>query len=98
MPYVLAFNRSAIEERLTRLAAWLGMPKPGFDAVAKWVLDLRKQIGIPHTLADLGVKKDRLDELSKMAAEDPTAGGNPVPVGAAELKTMFIAAIDGKLA
>jgi hypothetical protein len=32
-----------------------------------------------------------------MAAEDPTAGGNPVPVGAAELKTMFIAAIDGRL-
>jgi len=97
MPYVLAFNRPAIEERMTRLAAWLGMPKPGFDAVMAWVLDLRKQIGIPHTLAELGVKKDRLDELSKMAAEDPTAGGNPVPVGAAELKTMFIAAIDGRL-
>ncbi len=98
MPYVLAFNRRAIEGKLSRLAAWLELPKPGFDAVMTWVLDLRKEIDIPHTLADLGVRKDRLDELSKMAAEDPTAGGNPVPVGVAELKTMFIAAIDGKLA
>ncbi|HEY5598907.1 MAG TPA: iron-containing alcohol dehydrogenase [Kiloniellales bacterium] len=98
MPYVLAFNRGAIEDKLTRLAAWLELPNPGFDAVMNWVLNLRKEIDIPNTLADLGVNKDRLDELSKMAAEDPTAGGNPVPVGAAELKTMFIAAIDGKLA
>lgn len=97
MPYVLAFNRRAIEAKLTRLAAWLDMPNPGFDAVMNWVLSLRKKIDIPHTLADLGVDTERLDELSKMAAEDPTAAGNPVPVGAAELKTMFVAAIEGKL-
>ncbi len=97
MPYVLAFNRSAIEGKLTRLAAWLEMPNPGFDAVMNWVLELRKEIDIPHTLADLGVTTERLDELSKMAAEDPTASGNPVPVGAAELKTMFVAAIEGRL-
>ncbi len=29
-----------------------------------WVLALRKEIGIPHTLKDLGVGTDRLDELS----------------------------------
>jgi len=97
MPYVLAFNRNAIESKLTRLAAWLDMSNPGFDAIMNWVLKLRKEIGIPHTLADLGVTTERLDELSKMAAEDPTASGNPVPVGAAELKTMFVAAIEGRL-
>ncbi|MHA1601065.1 MAG: iron-containing alcohol dehydrogenase [Alphaproteobacteria bacterium] len=97
MPYVLAFNRKAIEGKFTRLAAWLEMPNPGFDAVMNWVLELRKELDIPHTLADLGVNTERLDELSKMAAEDPTASGNPVPVGAAELKTMFIAAIEGRL-
>ena len=97
MPYVLAFNRKAIEGKLTRLSAWLDMPNPGFDAIMNWVLELRKQIDIPHTLADLGVDTERLDELSQMAAEDPTASGNPVPVGAAELKTMFVAAIEGRL-
>jgi hypothetical protein len=97
MPYVLAFNRPAIEAKLTRLAAWLDLPNPSYQAVLDWVLALRKEIGIPHTLKELGVGKDRLDELAKMAAEDPSCGGNPLPVGAPELKRMFIATIDGQL-
>jgi hypothetical protein len=32
-----------------------------------------------------------------MAAQDPTASGNPIPAGAAEMKEMFIAAIEGRL-
>ena len=56
MPYVLAWNRSAIEEKMTRLAAYLGLPQPSFDAVQSWILELREQIGIPATLADLGMQ------------------------------------------
>ena len=98
MPYVLEFNRGAIEAKMARLAAWLGLPDPSFGGVMAWVLALRKEIGIPHTLKDLGVGTDRLDELSVMAAADPSAGGNPIPIGAPELKQMFIACIEGKLA
>ena len=98
MPYVLEFNREAIEAKMARLAAWLGLPDPSFRGVMAWVLALRKEIGIPHTLKDLGVGTDRLDELSVMAAADPSAGGNPIPIGAPELKQMFIACIEGKLA
>jgi alcohol dehydrogenase class IV len=98
MPYVLEFNRGAIEAKMARLAAWLGLPDPSFRGVMAWVLALRKEIGIPHTLKDLGVGTDRLDELSVMAAADPSAGGNPIPIGAPELKQMFIACIEGKLA
>jgi alcohol dehydrogenase class IV len=97
MPYVLDYNRAAIEDRLVRLAAWLGLPEPSFQAVVDWVMGLRADFQIPHTLADLGVDAARLDEMSVMAAQDPTAGGNPIPVGAAELKTMFTAAIEGRL-
>ncbi|MEX2201214.1 MAG: iron-containing alcohol dehydrogenase [Dongiaceae bacterium] len=98
MPYVLAFNRKAIDEKMTRLAAYIGLPKPSFQSVMDWVLALRKEIGIPNTLADLGVGTDRLDMLSEMAAVDPTAGGNPVPVGVPELKQLFIVSIEGRLA
>lgn len=96
MPYVLNFNRSAIEDKLTRLAAWLGLPNPSFQAVMDWILALRTEFKIPHTLKDLGVEESRLDELSQMAAIDPTAGGNPIPVGAAEMKIMFVAALEGR--
>jgi alcohol dehydrogenase class IV len=98
MPYVLLFNRQAIEPKLIRLAAWLGLPNPSFTSVLDWVLALRKEIGIPHTLKDLGVGTDKLDLLSEMAAVDPTAGGNPIPIGVPELRKMFIACIEGRLA
>ena len=97
MPYVLVFNRAAIEDRLTRLAAWLGLPDPSFQSVMDWVLGLREKFEIPHTLAAMGVTDERLDELSEMAAQDPTAAGNPIPVGKAEMKQMFVAAIEGRL-
>ena len=97
MPYVLQYNRPAIEDQLVRLAAWLGLPEPSFQAVMDWVLGLRRDLEIPHTLAELGVSDERLDEMSVMAARDPTAGSNPIPVGAAELKTLFTAAIEGRL-
>jgi len=97
MPYVLVFNRSAIEEKMTRLARYLDLPRPGFQAVLDWVLALRKQIGIPHTLAELGVKESDLDRLTPMAVDDPSTGGNPRPAGHAEMREMFVKAIRGEL-
>jgi alcohol dehydrogenase len=61
------------------------------------VLALRREIGIPHTLKDIGVGSDRLELLSEMAAADPTAGGNPVQIGVPELRRMFVASIEGRL-
>jgi alcohol dehydrogenase class IV len=80
MPYVLAFNRPFIEDKLARLAAWLGLPGTGFEAVQGWVLDLRAELAIPHTLMELGLPADRFGELAAMAVQDPTAGGNPRPL------------------
>ena len=98
MPYVLEFNRQAIEEKMTRLAAYIGLLNPGFKSVMDWVLALRKEIGIPHTLKDIGVGMEKLDLLSEMAAVDPTVGTNPIPIGVPELKKMFVASIEGRLA
>jgi alcohol dehydrogenase class IV len=97
MPYVLAFNRPAIDEKLTRLARWLGLPKPSFDGFQDWVLQLRKQIGIPHKLSDLKVTPGHLDRFSEMAAVDPCAGGNPVKAGVPEMRRMYEAALVGTL-
>jgi alcohol dehydrogenase class IV len=98
MPYVLEFNRPAIEERLARLAGYLGLDDRSYDGFLSWVLDLRREIGIPHTLAELGVDDSRLDELVPMAVADPSTPGNPIPIGDAELRAMFIDAIEGRIA
>ncbi|HEX2581287.1 MAG TPA: iron-containing alcohol dehydrogenase [Dongiaceae bacterium] len=98
MPYVLDFNREAIEERMTRLARYLDLPRPGFAAVMEWVLALRQEIAIPHTLREIGVDDKQVDRVAEMAAIDPSAGGNPIKVGAPELRRVFVAGLEGKLA
>lgn len=97
MPYVLVFNRPAIEERITRLSRYLGLEIPGFLGFLDWVVALRKEIGIPHTLADLGVKETDLDTLTPMAVDDPSTSGNPRPVSHADMRQMFVNAIRGEL-
>jgi alcohol dehydrogenase class IV len=81
MPYVLTFNRPAVEERITRAAAYLGI-KGGFDGFMKAILKLRKELKVPHALPDLikgldmDAKRRRL--IAEMAVADPSTGGNPV--------------------
>lgn len=81
MPYVLNFNRQAIEERIVRLSRYCGI-EGGFEGFFQAVLDLREALGVPHTLAEL-LKGVELDDARKalvagMAVVDPTAAGNPV--------------------
>jgi alcohol dehydrogenase len=96
MPYVLAFNRPAIEAKVARLAAYLGL-EPKFDAFLAWVLALREEIGIPHTLAGLKVDDRQFDLMSRMAVKDPTAGGNPIPLDAAICRRLYENALVGKV-
>jgi alcohol dehydrogenase class IV len=97
MPYVLVFNRAAIEPRIERLAAYLGL-RPSFEAFLEWVLALRRDIGIPHTLVALGVPLDRADLVAEMALGDPTAGSNPIPLTKKSLREIFDRAAAGELA
>jgi alcohol dehydrogenase class IV len=96
MPYVLAFNRSVIEAKIERLAAWLGIAG-GFDGFQRWILDLRAELGIPHTAQGLGVPGDRWPELAAMAVEDPTAGSNPVKLDTEAAARLYQEAWDGRL-
>jgi alcohol dehydrogenase class IV len=97
MPYVLSFNRTAIETKMTRLARFLDLAAPSFDAVLTWVLDLRQQLAIPQGLAAIGVDDRRADEVARKAAADGNAPTNPVSAGAAELREIFDRALRGAL-
>lgn len=88
MPAVLAFNRSAIEERIDRAAAYLGI-EGGFDGFAAWVAELNGALSIPSRLGAMGVGTDRIDDLAAMAIVDPTAGGNPVKLTLDAAKRLF---------
>ncbi len=97
MPYVLEFNRSAIEAKLEDLAAALGLHGNSYEAVMGWVLDLRQRIGIPHSLAEIGVGDEHIDTLAPMAAVDPSSGTNAVALTAENLARLFQRAVAGTL-
>ncbi len=97
LPYVMNFNRLAIEDRMQTLARFLDLPGSGFTAVMDWVLQLRAIFNIKNTAVELGVEENRLDELAEMAAKDPTAGTNPIAAGAKEMRAMFDDAMAGRL-
>ena len=97
MPYVLEFNRPSIEEKMATLARFLGLGEAGFDAVARWILDLRAEIGIPHTLTGIGVPADSASRLAPMALVDPSSATNPIPLTTSALEALYENALEGRL-
>jgi alcohol dehydrogenase class IV len=92
MPFVLAYNRPAIGEATAEIAAALSLPGEPFAAVHRWILDLRRQVGIPATVVELGLRPGEFDAVTRLAAADLCASTNPVPVDAASLRAILEAA------
>ena len=96
MPYVVKANRRKIEKDIERAAAYLGL-RGGFDGFLKWILALRKEVGIPHTLAGIGIDTSRLDEVAAMAIKDPSAGGNPIAFTEKQYRSLAKKCVTGDL-
>jgi alcohol dehydrogenase len=88
MPPVLRFNRRAIKDRIAAAAAYMGV-KRGFNGFYDMVIAMREELGVPDKLSGLGVDQSRLDEMTKMALKDPTAGGNPVKLTRKNTRALF---------
>ena len=97
LPYVMTYNRRFIDEKAQIIARALNLPVHSFDGFMSWVLKLRSDLGIPHSLAAIGVNIDKAGIIGSEAAIDPSAGGNPVPVNAAQLEHIFRAAVEGRM-
>jgi hypothetical protein len=97
LPYVMAFNRDAIADKADVIARVLDLPVRGFEGLLGWVLEFRRELGIPHSLAEIGVSTGKADIIGREAAIDPSAGGNPITLDATILERIFRAAVDGKL-
>ncbi|WP_281856283.1 iron-containing alcohol dehydrogenase [Litoreibacter halocynthiae] len=88
MPAVLQFNKDAIAARFDMVASYLGIAG-GFDGFCAYVDELNASMSIPKTLTELGVKNADLDLLTDAALRDPSTGGNPVEMTAANTKALF---------
>ena len=98
MPYVLIFNRDVIEKKIIKICEYLELKKKSFDGFIDWILDLRKQLEIPHKLSEVIKEEDfDIDRLSEIALTDPSTGGNPKKLTLADMKTMYQNSFSGDL-
>jgi alcohol dehydrogenase class IV len=96
-PYVLVCNKAVIADKIPHIARALDLPGRDFDAVLGWILAFRKKLGVPHTLAELGVREADAGVIAADAVKDPTAGSNPRQLNEAEFEQLTLAAIRGDL-
>ena len=96
MPYVLKANQSAIDEKIARLAGYIGI-ESSFSGFLDWVLTLRGRIGIPHALSSVIEQDEVFSQIGEMAIVDPSAGGNPIAFSAGEYQAILDDAYHGRL-
>lgn len=86
LPYVMEFNAPYTGEKFREIARAMGVKnvdalsqdeyrRAAIDAVRK----LSKDVGIPQTLKEIGVREEDLDALADAAMADVCTGGNPRP-------------------
>lgn len=92
LPSVIAMNKPAIITKVESIARYLDI-SGGFDGFANYILELRRELKVPDKLGELGVGTDRIDEMTRMALEDPSAGGNPVKMDTENTRALFEACI-----
>ena len=97
MPYVLTFNKDVIEKKIVLICNYLNIEKD-FNSFINWIIELRKDLKIPHKLSEvLDEKKFDLDKLSQMALDDPSTGTNPKKLTKSDMKIMYEHSMSGKL-
>ena len=89
LPYALKQNSPAITERMETLCTFLGIEDPSTERFIAYILDLRKELEIPHTLVEADIPEAKALEIAKIAYADPSTGSNAMPVTAEDFERLF---------
>lgn len=92
MPFVLRFNRTAIERKIDSLANYLEI-KNGFDGFLSFIEKLNSELNVPKSLLSLGVALSDVDRIVEDALKDPSTTGNPKELTKENLHSLIITAL-----
>ncbi|MFC5758539.1 iron-containing alcohol dehydrogenase [Rhizobium sp. GCM10022189] len=102
MPYVMEFNRNHCEAEIGEIGQAMGLDIGGrsaeqqADATIDAVAALFASIGIPATIADLGIGKDQLPQVAEQAMGSARLiKNNPRPLDLASMTVLVEAAFGG---
>lgn len=91
LPQVIAYNESHAPEAVKAIARALGTD--GSD-VAGCLFDLIKSLGVPTSLAEIGMKEEDLDQATEIATKNPYY--NPRPIEKHLIRELLGNAFSGK--
>lgn len=103
LPYVMEYNKDYTGDKFREIARVMGVE--GVDdmsqeeyrqAAIDAVKQLSKDVNIPATLAEIGVKEEDLEALTDAAMADVCTGGNPRPCTREEILEVFKTAYNGQ--
>lgn len=93
LPVVLRYNLLDMPEKSRNIAQVMGFDDTSPQAVIARVEALLDQIGIPKSLAEIGVPFDCAQRIAEKAVQDSAAGTNPRRASLGDVKTLTETAI-----
>ena len=93
LPYGLAFNYSGFEFRFDTMGFHMGIGSNNGNQVIEAITGLNDKLGIPARLSEVGVKKEHIDSLAKLAIDDFCHPNNPKPVTQENFKELYLSAL-----
>lgn len=91
LPIVLKHNAPAAPDKMRRIAAAMG--EPDGTRLAHLITHLNRRLGLPASLAAMGVTEEHIPRLAAQAAQDLASRTNPVPVDEAGYRALFTEAL-----
>ncbi len=97
MPYIVKANQELITVQIERLGHFLQFDDPTFDGFMDWILTMRRELEIPHTLSGINIDESQAARIGKMSVVDAAAAGNPIAFSAERYAEIFTDAVNGSL-
>ena len=91
LPAVLRFNADYCADKLEAMAQQLRLKK-GSD-LPEYFDALNRQLGMPESLAELGVTREELEPLAAKAAADHCSPTNPRPLDEAACRMLYLSVL-----
>jgi hypothetical protein len=94
LPYVLAWNAPAAEEKYALMRERLKLPAE--TSLAEYFAALNARLGLPATLQEIGTPADILPAIAEAATKDHSSATNPRECSAADYLRILEAAFAGE--
>lgn len=79
LPYCINYNKEYILTVIKTLCVTLNIPETA-EALSEKLFSLQKEVGLPTTLKEAGIREEQLEKFSKMLFKDYFRAKNPRPM------------------